>query len=460
MPFAKKPYIDSWLWLPRPLESEVLRIKRELTVRPKKLGDDQPAPIPMFDESRPGYLGVPIEWGFKYLPAHMTVENRTSQGRPVTFAKRPDPHHPRAAPGQAEFMDSLDHLVQSQHGTLAVSGTGTGKTVTSLEVIARRGRTAIVIVPLKRLLKQWADEVKDKLGCTDNEIGYVTGDTCSYRGKKIVIAIMKSIAMRQYEPELYDYFGTCILDEVHLAGANVMRNSIGRFSAEYQWALTATLERRDGADRVYRLYYGGVTVRSEQQAEPMDLYPFNHLTTGKIWGNTIGALNKCLSLDWRRTEKIVERLMKRGGDEGRSTLAIGASIDHGYDVRKRLMKRGVPADQIGMWMGQHIHEDGHRYVPDGSYYDWAKAHPRFIIATYGSMKVAVDIPRLSAGTDLTPEGTGLQAWGRVRRRLPGKPRAVWDTPVDVASVRCVRMFERRLAECQTDPTIRVLRDGD
>jgi hypothetical protein len=314
---------------------------------------------------------------------------------------------------------------------------------------------------LKRLLKQWADECKDKLGCTDDDIGYVTGDTCSYRGKKIVLAIMKSVAMRTYEPEFYQAFGSCVFDEVHLAGASVMRQALGRINAAYQWALTATLERRDGADRVYRLFYGGVTVRSEQKPEPMDLFPFNHLTTGKIWGNKPGALNKCLSMDWRRNERIVDRMLKRGSDERRDTLAIGAIIDHGYDIRKRLMRRGVPADQIGMWMGQHVDPDtGERYVPESSYYDWCKAYPRFIIATYGSMKLAVDIPRLSAGIDLTPEGTGLQAWGRVRRRLPGKPRAVWDTPVDVASMRCVRMFERRLAECQTDPTIRVIRDGD
>lgn len=455
-----RPYIDSWLWLPRPLESEVLRVKRELTVRPKKLGEEQPAPIPMFDESRPGYFGVPIEWGFKYLPAHMTVENRTSQGHPVSFTKRPDPNHPQAAPGQAAFMDNLAALVEDQHGTLAVSGTGTGKTVTSLEVIARRGRTAVIIVPLKRLLKQWADECKDKLGCTDADIGFISGDQCDYRGKKIVIAVMKSIAMRLYEPGLYQYFGTCVFDEVHLAGAQVMRQALGRFNAERSWALTATLERRDGADRVYRLFYGGVTVRSEQQAEAMDLFPFNHLTTGKIWGNTPGALNQCLSRDWKRNERIVDKLMKRGSDEKRPTLAIGALIDHGFDIRARLMKRGVPSEQIGMYMGQHVAEDGSRYVPEDKYYDWCKEVPRFIIGTYGSMKLAVDIPRLSAGLDLTPEGTGLQAWGRVRRRLPGKPKSVWDTPVDVASTRCIRLFERRLAECQTDPTIRVLRDGD
>ncbi len=69
------------------------------------------------------------------------------------------------------------------------------------------GVSTIVILHLERLLKQWRQEIMDKLGLEASQIGLIQQDKCVYEGKPITLAMGPSLVSRRYDPMMYEYFG-------------------------------------------------------------------------------------------------------------------------------------------------------------------------------------------------------------------------------------------------------------
>ena len=454
-PLTPVSYLAGWLYVPTGQLPPLPLLRKQLTVIPKAApGYEKPRPIPMFDETVPGYTGVPIEWGFDHLPATAKVRDRTTNGHPITVERRPDPHHPDAPPGQDKFMDGMEAACREHHTVLAEAGTGTGKTVAFLETAARLGRTTIICVHLKRLQKQWVNQIHRLLGVPLSDIGIVRGATCQYKGKRFVVAMMKTLAMRTFEPEFYRYFGLVGYDEVHKCGAFMLSRCLGQFHAGVKVALTATVKRRDGAEGVYLRYFGSAKVVSRQKPMPCTVRPVFYKAPGFMWGTTRQQLAKSVSRDKRRNRMLVNEIMKLYNDE-RQILAVGEHIDHIEDLILLLLKRGVPFAHIGQFTDQHRREDGKRGKTSEAYLEWVMATPPIVFATYGMVTEGIDMPRLDAGIDLVPRSDFKQLVGRIRRTRTGKREALWVTPVDVSIRKFVSAYHSRLRDVADDKRVRV-----
>lgn len=455
---ANVAYVAGWLYVPLSKVTDLRALKRTLTVTPKGFRDyEPPAPIPCFNEDRKGYIGVPIDWGMNHFPEDMEIADRLSEGSPATFPKRPDPTHPSAPAGQAEFMDLLEQQMRENLTVLAESGTGTGKTVTALEVSARLGRTTLVQVHLTRLLKQWIEQGQDKLGLSRDQIGVVQGARCDWRGKPLVIAMMPTLARRRYEPAFYNAFGTVWQDEVHKVGSGLLSECLGQFNAKYKGALTATVKRADGAERVYLHYYGPVRAKSTQKAAPLTVYPIDYKRNRPAYTKGSRAVwIRQLVADKRRNRMLCFYL-HRMYMQGRSVLGVSESIDHLDAIADMLIEQfNVPRNQIGFHTHSHNDPDtGKRVKTTDEYFDWVKATPRIVLGTYGTLTEGVDIQRLSGGMDLLPRAKSKQLFGRVRRVLEGKPEAVWYTPVDLDFRPFVNAYHARMRDVADDKLVRI-----
>lgn len=406
------------------------------------------------DETVPGYTGVPIEWGFDFLPASTKVVDRTTLGHPITVESRPDPHHDDAPPGQDKFMDEMEAACRENHTVLAEAGTGTGKTVVFLETAARLGRTTIICVHLKRLQNQWVKQIHKLLGVPMSEIGIVRGRKCEYKGKRFVVAMMKTLALRRFEPEFYNYFGIAGYDEVHKCGAFMLSRCLGQFSAGVKVALTATVKRRDNAEGVYLRYFGNAKVVSRQKPMPCTVRPVFYKTRSKVWGKTRQQLSKCVSYDKRRNRMLANEIMAMYNDQ-RQVLAVGDHIDHIENIILILLERGVPFGDIGQFTDQHRREDGTRGKTSETYLDWVMEKPPLVFATYGMVTEGIDMPRLDAGIDLSPRADFKQLLGRIRRTRKGKRAALWVTPVDTAIRQFVGAYYSRLRDVADDKRVKV-----
>tara|TARA_Y100000031_G_C8209809_1_gene380357 strand:- start:121 stop:1551 length:1431 start_codon:yes stop_codon:yes gene_type:complete len=456
-------YVDSWLYVPiDQLHEPVGIVKRQLTIRPKQMRQDaQPKPIYLYDDSREGYLGLPIDWGLNMYP-DLEVEDRTVRGGRIRVPTLPDPHHPLAPEGQAEFMQAMYDATHDYFAFLAKAGTGTGKTVTFLWTAARRARRTLVIVPSESLMRQWVKEIHDKLGVPKHMIGTIQQDTCEY-DCPFVVGLVHTIVRRDFDREVLESFGTVGWDEVHRMGAFTFSQSVGMFPAEAKIAMTATDKRKDGADKVFLWYFGFAQVTAETETLPCQVKVLKYKAE-KVWGSSREALIKCLTLDKKRNNKIL-KLVAKLYDAGRYVLLIGDNVKHLQTLKLKLIDDGIPEEHIGQFTASYYPEGKKK----GSWAEKSKKMPPeeldrirqddevcIILATYGSFKEGVDIPRLDAGIDVTPRTEGIQVIGRIRRRRDGKPLPVWYTIDDVKSKRLRSYTKARIEDYLESDNVEVL----
>lgn len=376
---------------------------------------------------RPGMIGVPIAAGEVLFPTDNVMEE-LSDGAPFeSWTRLPDPNHERAAPGQEEFMRLTWEAVTGAYTALIKAETGTGKTVVALGTAARLGRRTLILVPSVNLLRQWVDQTQNILGVPRSAIGVVQGDKCQWQ-KDVVVGMLKSNAMRVYPPEFYTAFGTVFYDELHNLGAVLAAKTQGLFNARFKAGLTATDDRRDGADEVYYDYFGKPAFERSMPGVETTVYSITLQTppvSGR--GNTDKALK--LSRNHERNETLA-RLAAAAFRRGHHILMVSAFVEHCELMKRYLLALGLRDTDVGVFTGQQTDPDGKRSKTTEQYLDWCKRSPRVIVATYGMLTEGVDIPRLDFGMDITPQSEMEQVLGRIRRRIPGKARAIWVTVRD------------------------------
>ncbi|MBR4131869.1 MAG: signal recognition particle receptor subunit alpha, partial [Oscillospiraceae bacterium] len=76
------------------------------------------------------------------------------------------------------------------------------------------------------------------------------------QGKKVVIGMIHSLAKNKYPKEFCQAFGLVIWDEVHVAAAQSFSQTLSIFAPQYRIGMSATLNRRDGLQDIYKLSIG------------------------------------------------------------------------------------------------------------------------------------------------------------------------------------------------------------
>lgn len=393
---------------------------------------------------RPGLIGVPIAAGEELFPVadDNALIEELSDGAPFTsWTRRPDPNHERAAPGQAEFMELSYNAVTGAYSALIKAETGTGKTVVFMDTAARLSVRTLVLVPSTNLLRQWVDQFQNVLGVPRSCIGVVQGDKCQW-DRDVVVGMLKSNAMRTYPPGFYTGFGLVGYDELHNLGAVLAAKTQGLFNARFKVGMTATDDRKDGADQVYYDYFGKPAFERSMPGV-QTLVQSVHLSTPRVNGRGMTDVSLALSRNPDRNETLA-RIMARWFREGHHVMGVSAFVDHCELMKRYLVALGVPDSQVGLFVGSQTGPDGSRSPTTEAYKDWCKEHPRILIATYEMLTEGVDIPRLGRGIDLTPRSEMEQLLGRIRRRIPGKDLALWVTPRDRQTPRLEGAYNGRI----------------
>jgi superfamily II DNA or RNA helicase len=146
---------------------------------------------------------------------------------------------------EAAVQDILRH-----HFGVLVAGTGSGKTVMALRVIAERKQPTIVLLHSKELMYQWRERVAEFL---DTEAG-LAGDG-HYDIRPLTIAIVNTA--RKHITDLPKHFGHIVVDECHRVPASLFTEVVTAFDCQYSLGLSATAYRReDGLTKLIYFYIG------------------------------------------------------------------------------------------------------------------------------------------------------------------------------------------------------------
>lgn len=413
--------------------------KQMLTLRQEVQGNKEAATLYQYrNHQRPDLLYVP-----RALVGHLEFM-LTGEWEAISMkSKLTEPRE-----GQLETVRNfLGGLNTHQYGGILQAVTGAGKTVMALDIACDLGMRTLIVVPRTSLMKQWKEQVLKWTDVIESEIGVMQGPKMQWQGKKIVIAMIHTLAAKSEElpVALRLNFGTVIFDECHVVGAETFSQVAPLFNSRYRIGLSATPRRSDGMDPVFYWHIGPILARfTKLQAKArvrMISYRGEDTShSGCVWGGNLN-LGRYFNRIARSRPRfdLVRTLIKTLHGKGHDILMLAERLEYLEIMKRALIVDGIPEDDIGLLTGKV-----------------KQTSKKVILGTYGSAGMGVDIPRLSALVLASPRADVEQAIGRVLRQ--GSPIVV--DIVDSASSIMMgwslarKKFYRRITEDIVDKVAR------
>jgi len=150
-------------------------------------------------------------------------------------------------------QEAFTDTVRREFGVIE-SGTGSGKTVIGLAIIAHRRQPTLILVHTKELLHQWTTQIETFLGQEAGRIG-----DGHFTIRPVTVAIVNSA--RNHLAGLPENFGQIVVDECHRVPSSLFTDVVTAFDCRYALGLSATAFRRDGLTDLIHFYLGERTHR-------------------------------------------------------------------------------------------------------------------------------------------------------------------------------------------------------
>lgn len=441
MTYHSKGIVGALIYIPR---SEITMglsgLRKKLTAVPRY---KNLSPIPMFNEERDGYVGIPRYYLHQAFSHPEKIfedwQDEVTNGKKIELVFKSDLYE-NQIPLYEEFERKLS---RGKTGFILKARTGFGKTPLMLRFLSRIGRNALIIVPKTDLMEQWKKMILEHTNLSESQIGHVQAERAEYRNKAITLGMIHSVCRDKYGAAFQKCFGAVVWDECHKTGAFEFSKTVSMFPARYRLGCSATLERPDGMDIVFRHHLGetmiSLATEREEEVRPQILvlqYRWKGpaipqwargLDTIRRRGVTISALadNKA------RSDFLLPRIASIALS-GRRVLVLSERISQLKYFLDRTDKRHCP--------GLYINKTSDTQK------DWILHNAGIIYATYGMFALGNDVPDLAALVFATPQAHILQPVGRISRLYQGKKRPVVLDLVDIGISECQGWYRKRLRE--------------
>jgi superfamily II DNA or RNA helicase len=140
-----------------------------------------------------------------------------------------------------------------------------GKTSGSLYILSQLKKKTLVIVHKEFLLNQWVERIQQFL--PKARVGRIQGQIIDIDDKDIVIGMLQSLSMKEYPSSVFDSFGFTIIDEVHHISSQTFSNALFKIVTKYMLGLSATMNRKDGTTRVFKMFLGDVIFKGKRDEQ-------------------------------------------------------------------------------------------------------------------------------------------------------------------------------------------------
>ena len=328
-------------------------------------------------------------------------------------------------PHQQPIIDAALSTMKKKGGGILQLYCGCGKTVLALKIAAELGLKTLIVVHKSFLQNQWYDRIKE---FTDAKVGLIRRKTVDVRGKDIVVGMLQSISMINYELEIFNDFQLVICDEVHHFASRVFSQALYKIGSKYTMGLSATPKRSDGLTKVLHWYLGDIMYKLERPGDKAVFVKlFNYTTEDpnyrekKTWvkgkglkanpPKMITSLQKVI----KRNQFIINILKAVMVQDERKILVLSDRIDHLTDLKNLLDV------EINKLIASETIED--EEITTNFYIGKMKEYERvdavkadIIFATYAMAAEGLDIPTLNTLLFATPKKNVIQCVGRILRK--------------------------------------------
>jgi len=169
---------------------------------------------------------------------------------------------------QIEKLDIDDYYgfeIDGNRRFVLADFTVTHNTVLSLNIISQLKKKTFIIVHKEFLMNQWIERIQQFL--PKARIGKIQGQIIDVDDKDIVIGMLQSLSMKEYPSSIFESFGLTIIDEVHHISSEVFSNSLFKLVTKYMLGLSATMNRKDGTTKVFKMFIGDVVFKGKRDEE-------------------------------------------------------------------------------------------------------------------------------------------------------------------------------------------------
>jgi len=389
-------------------------IKDQLMVRPYVPG----APIantntfPAFRESDKK-LYVPRYFGQEMFG--IPKENKITEGDNMSIH-----FHGKLRDVQEPVVEKFLNHVKDGGGGLLELPCGFGKTSISLYIASQLKKKTLVIVHKEFLMNQWIERIQQFL--PQAKIGRIQGPVIDIEGKDIVLAMLQSLSMKDYPASLFDCFGFTIIDEVHHISSEVFSCALFKLVTKYMLGLSATMNRKDGTTRVFKMFLGNVVYKKERSKdEEVIVRGITYETNDEDFNET--------KYDFRGNPAFSTMISKLCTFSHRSEFMLKVLVDMLHENPNQQIMILAHNKNLLTYLHDAIK---HRNIASVGYYVGGMKETalkesetkKVIIATYSMAAEALDIKSLTTLIMATPKTDIEQAVGRILREKHSQPIVV------------------------------------
>ena len=359
-----------------------------------------------------GFAAQAVALCREYMDRGPRIEDRRRRLPEVVFSFQGE-----LRPYQKEAVDNILH----KHFGVLVAGTGSGKTVIALDVIARRRQPTLVLVHSRELMYQWEERIGQFLGIQAGLIG-----DGKYDVQQLTVAIVNTARKRL--DDLIPCFGHLIVDECHRVPATLFTEVVSGFDSCFMLGLSATAYRReDGLTRLIYLYMGershqvdpkklaesGAVLQAEYIQKPTGFkYVFR--------GNYQDLMNS-LTRNAARNEQIAADICAEAGETEGTLLVVSDRVEHCQKLAELLAGKGL---QVSVLTGKQPSQ-----VRSGIVASLHRGEVKILLSTLQLVGEGFDAAGLTTLFLTTPikfTGRLRQVIGRILRPAAGKQPRVFD----------------------------------
>lgn len=222
---------------------------------------------------------------------------------------------------------AVEAICKRQFGVLE-AGTGSGKTVMALAVVARRRQPTLILVHTRELFYQWADRTCAFLKMAGPGL---VGDG-KFRLQPVTVAIINSA--KTHLAELVPHFGQIIVDECHRCPSSMFTSVVKEFDCYFSLGLSATPYRRDNLTKLIYWHLGDpvhrVDGRELQEIGAVLLPEINRKTTSFTYRyrDDYAAMLTALSQDEARNRQITTDIKSEAKTSSGTILVVSDRVAH------------------------------------------------------------------------------------------------------------------------------------
>lgn len=395
------------------------KIKDDLTVKPHTHGCPATGDQKMYSVYREstGKIYVPLYYGIKHFDNPKEIKINTGTSINLTF-------NGTLREKQTNVVDTyMSHINNGNKpfgGGLLELPCAFGKTVLALNIISSVKRKTLIIVHKEFLMNQWIERIEQFL--PEAKIGKIQGQIIDIDNKDIVIGMLQSLSMKEYPSYVFESFGLTVIDEVHHISSETFSKSLFKIVTTYTLGLSATMNRKDGTTKVFKMFLGDVIFKGGRDEErDVTVRAIEYLSHDEEFDE--------VKMDYRGNPAYSSMISKLCQYNRRSEFMLTVLVDLLEENNKQQIIILAHNKNLLNYLYDAIE---HRNICTVGYYLGGMKESalklsetkQVVIATYAMAAEALDIKTLTTLIMATPKTDIQQSVGRILREKHSQPIVV------------------------------------